>query len=436
MRRLFLGLLLALFGLHAQAATTYNSFAAIHPGIYNPATVRIGGVKYQFPGGISATPIVTDPNNGGTIWQQHCTSATPFPSGGWTQGYVAAYQDGTGEHALPNTITYANGKIDYPPGTETAITFNSGQTSVTITPGTEGSPAGTEVRTDPIAVTIPAYTCFIERFYVTVPAAGYLPEAQRNSQTGNGEGFVSGSDQTNTTAQLAGAVNIWMMGATDALVSSNKPAACIVPADSIAAGAGDTATSSGVDNLVGYIERGLNNYVAWQNLGRSSNRLQFWLSNNAFQSITTGPTTAHCTSIILEAGTNDEYANNLTLSQLQALFLSVANQWDANGVYVYATTLLPRVACSPDCSTLANQTPYAGNETVREAYNAWLLAGVTLNSGRTVTVWDIASIAQDTSVPDPSRWRVDLGNPSSEGIHPNVNLTPTLASGVQWWKLK
>ena len=280
-----------------------------------------------------------------------------------------------------------------------------------------------------------------------------------NGSTGNGAwtggGLALGSDMTKAgSGYMLGAGGTQMFAPVMVLggypSGQNFPWACIL-GDSIAQGTGDNQPTN-----LGWITRGLGNWLTptmpWVDYAVPGTRAsQFGdLTLQATQSIVRRTLCLGAPYVFDEYGIND-VNNGVTVAQLQAFTLSIATSVAARGGRVIDSTLLPNVTCATNCTTVSDQTP-AANESKRTAINDWKRCGEPISGGVAVAcgtagalvvgqaghpVWKVidpdALVEVNSSgvlTLDGGRWRVDLGQPTTDGTHPTATLHATLSAAV------
>jgi hypothetical protein len=199
----------------------------------------------------------------------------------------------------------------------------------------------------------------------------------------------------------------------------------MVIGDSIGAGTGDATDAN---YRMGFIARSLGNTVPWFSTARGSTSATQY--QNAWRGLFRMATEANCTSLILQLGRNDinasvaatgTYSLKTTLAALAAPFLG-------SGIAVYVVTIPPTTSSTDGWTTLGNQSiPVAANETQRLAYNADIRANwASYGYGGLI---DIANVVEYGGRANPgSKWRVDLGAASADGVHPSPALHNALIS--------
>lgn len=315
--------------------------------------------------------------------------------------------------------------------TKFAPVFFNGKRDVVISPGAT-------VWSDPIGFEIIRGQIFYSRTYVTV-ASGTWPKTIALDSTRN-EGFVSGTSTTDltgggaiTTSNLPGygPMAIWGLPTVP-----HKTVVGIL-GDSIAAGYGETAPN--VDR--GYIERGLNNQIAFQCVAIPSARIDHWRDGSLHIHWRRSPLLDRATDIICELGVNDLAT---AFATWQSWLIEVWRLATNRGAKVRQTTITPSSTSTDGFATVANQTPGA-NEANRLSANAWLRDGAPMLNGAAaavgssaagtvragqaghplVGVIEVADLAE--SARNSGKWKAGY---TTDGIHPNSTAAAALAPAI------
>jgi lysophospholipase L1-like esterase len=382
-------------------------------------------------GGASGTGLSNGTETGKTYRQ---IVFSPVGSGVWNPTFVYSNWQilASGEVDTPNDITVKAylevGSVSYP------IIFRGAKT-VVISPGCQ-------VESEPLGLLIPANTLCYVRTYVSV-TSGQWPLG-RLPHTGSGEGGnavagTTGADAASGTGALAGNQNVYMYGPIAINGEMTVPTVPCVGflGDSIGTGTNDTVQTNG---YFGYIERALGNAVSWISNVRSSTKL------NDFNT-THHRRMAHfpqlITHLICELIRNDIASDGVALSVAQSRSITCWNEFLNRSIPVWAVTCTPTTTTTDAWATLANQTVTA-SEAVRTAYNDWLRAGAPIVAGVAVAIgtagalligqtghplagyFDVAD--QCESARNSGKWRVDLGTPTTDGVHPNAVVHAQIAT--------
>lgn len=186
---------------------------------------------------------------------------------------------------------------------------------------------------------------------------------------------------------------------------------------SIEAGPLTTALGSGdgVNGSGGYIRQSFGKRYAYVNMQRGGESARSYLNNSTLRK----QMYKYCDIILCGHGGND-YSGGLTLSSTQDRFRQIWAVMKGEGKKVYQIGLSPKTDSTDSWATVANQTPRPNFQiggTWRDPMHTYL----TSVSGTLIDGW----INMDNSQVDATardKWRLDLGVPTTDGIHPLANV--------------
>lgn len=217
--------------------------------------------------------------------------------------------------------------------------------------------------------------------------------------------------------------------------------------DSIATGTGDN-TGPFPDGGKAFIRRAINNTLPLVMISMGGEMASTFVTDVHRQIRSTLIDGA--TSVICNLGRND-LANSQSSATISANLLAIATHCANKGAAFYQTTITPDTTSTDSWATAANQTPQAWTS-VRVDLNTWLRGGapidqstktrvavgtvgalVTGQAGHPISgVFDVAAQvecdASGTVTLNGGRWRVDLGVPTTDGVHPTTVLHQRMAS--------
>lgn len=304
--------------------------------------------------------------------------------------------------------------IEYPAGVFTQVTWNGGQTTVTLNTGA--------IVSDPINLTIPAGAQFWERTVNLTNTVSLFPFQQlpASSQTLGSPDGNSATDQGNS-GTIAATSTQTTFGATvmigDIAVANAK--SYVIFGDSIAWGEGDIS-NTGSKGGNGWIGRAMDAHgypylkIAKQgqqaaDLVAAPSRVQALLAQMQF------------TDVICEYGVND-----LRLGRTQAQILA-----DHQTIYGYVagkkiaqTTITPRSSSTDSWATVANQTAKTdGNMAALNSVNAAIRAKPA-NVNTVIEAADAAMSARDSGV-----WKAAPVR-TLDGTHPNSVMAAEMGTAL------
>ena len=197
----------------------------------------------------------------------------------------------------------------------------------------------------------------------------------------------------------------------------------MVIGDSIAAGTGDAADSNG---RMGFIPKSLGNNIPWFSAARGSTAAVQYQS--AWRGLYRLAVAANVTHLLLELGRNDIESGIAATGTygLKAYLASIAAPFIASGVKVYVFTMPPTTNSTDGWATLTNQTvANSAYESQRLAYNSDIRSNWQAYGYAGLIDW--AALVESGGSSSPSgKWRVDLGVPSADGVHPSSILVTML----------
>ena len=226
---------------------------------------------------------------------------------------------------------------------------------------------------------------------------------------------------------MSSTTQVYSACAMFAIPSSNVPSAVIV-GDSIGIGFTSTDSVGDINRNFGSYEREINNSIGFINISTSGGSASYYNSYATIYPKTYDFLRGRATRVIIALGVNDlmsgatEATVNSTLNSLVSKHRSLFP-----GSAVGVSTITPVANSSDSWATLTNQsfsgtvasiTPTwarfsdSSGATGRLFVNSYIRAGST---GADFYV-DIASAYQDPT--DNRKWRVDMGAPTGDGIHP------------------
>jgi lysophospholipase L1-like esterase len=287
-----------------------------------------------------------------------------------------------------------NGRI-YP------FVWNGGATSQRVRPGEEFA-------SDPLPLRIPAGTEIIIRTTRTVSTLGDICALGRVGLTARGEGavlsdqFATAIDSYPAQTQAACPAPVAVVGYTAAPAVS-----CLISGSSSHQGTGDSAEAPTWD--LGYSSRLCATAgIAYSRQSLMGSTMSGFQTGNQVRRdflIRSAPNL-----VLMGYGSNDVPSAG-SLAEMQDRTVRMLEFYGGLGVPVILYTLTPRVTGT--YTTLVGQTPEA-SDPLRLQTNAWIRG---LSHWNLHGVLDAAAAAQDAG--DPSRWRVDLGSVTNDGLHPN-----------------
>lgn len=246
--------------------------------------------------------------------------------------------------------------------------------------------------------------------------------------TGNGlgEGFTSGADLT-TGLTAPGAFTGFTFGPNQILGTSTTPFAPSVAGygDSILQGVGNTQNTANADES--YLTYALNKLYGYQLIAASGESLATFLPTGGH--VYRMPLTQGCTTAFVEYGTNDcynspFYTDTVIITNLMNLAILLRSMGFTR---VIGQTITPRTTSTDSWATVGNQTvlnTHSENDhrvTVNTAWRANQISGYDAYSE--------CATAVESSL-NSGKWRVDLGTPSVDGIHPSNVLHLAMAATV------
>lgn len=198
--------------------------------------------------------------------------------------------------------------------------------------------------------------------------------------------------------------------------------ASVVVGASIEHGSGDTGRGDGFNGSGGYVRRGyVNGKGAKIGLMKPGESAKSFVQNSAkrreYLRYANHAWTAH--------GGND-YTYGETVGNTQTQLSQIWAWLKAEGLYVHHIALTVKTDSTDAWATVVNQTPRAGFATGgnwRDVVNTWAAGKV----GTEIDAYDDFDTETADSV-SIDKWRVDLGQPTADGTHPNAVLHGTMAT--------
>jgi hypothetical protein len=346
--------------------------------------------------------------------------------------------------------------VEYPTGTFYRITFNGGSNTCVVK-------NGFGVESDPFNFFIPEDTVYWIRTLVTVTSGQFW---RRNSAVYGGSNFA-GKEGLITNplgvTVMAGSIPTstgYCYSPTAILgQSSSKKGSVLLKGDSIASGIGETTAPANSNYNTG-LSGGL--------FGRSfvANKYPIFVSNTpGYRSLSYSrsniPSTilydsifSACQFSISQLGINDIGASGMTLAILQSLILEDVFGQQTYGCKAFQTTITPRSSSTDGWATLVNQTTSTSTP-ITISFNTWLRDGAPLDyTTRTavatgtptggnvirvgdvrhpiVGIFDVAILAESSL--NSGKWRVDLGIPTTDGLHPSSVIYAAITPAIDLTK--
>lgn len=311
----------------------------------------------------------------------------------WHSGEVAPGSDATDTAA-----------IEFPAGVCTPFKL-VGATTFT-------SPNGGQVRVRAI-VSIPANTQIWYRIWTSNPS-GIVVDAFQGQNLSLGDALVVGSsvpDQTASCTPVVDGGTFESIAPLALIAPITAPSVCIL-GDSIALGVNnDHSPNSNGDN--GEIAPSIAPSFGYSNMGVNGESASAFVSTHTNRAAVL----PFCSHVIVEYGTNDIELLGNTVAQLEANLTTIYGLAPVGGVS-FQNTLIPRVSCTGNCSTLAEQTPVA-SESKRVAFNTALRAASFGPNGGFFDPEPVVGTSTNNSL-----WKAGAGFPAcnpwtDEGVHPN-----------------
>lgn len=302
--------------------------------------------------------------------------------------------------SLPGAPMTVEATIEYPAGTVTRVTWAGGNVC-TIADGAAGA------LSDAAAVAIPRGAKFWVRTF---------------AQNANGVPFYSWPTAVAGTTRLAadygtsGLANKVLSGTIGTpssiavypqlIVAMSSRPAVLIHGDSIAAGYTDTQDDESVD--LGVVARVVSPQHATILAVHPGTTAAQWVAGSSRRRAMVLP---YVSSVISQHGFND-----LGDAGTAASLLAVLAQLPAlaPGKSYYQTTITPKSTSTDSWATVANQT--AVNLAARTAVNMAARSGLPGFEGHL----DICAAVESSF--DSGKFRVDLGVPAPDGIHPNLAI--------------
>lgn len=296
----------------------------------------------------------------------------------------------------PGAAMTVEAAIEYPVGTFTRVLFG-GVNQQTIADGAMGA------LSDACSVTMPRGALFYVRAFLNCASGVSYLAAPPNLPTGAVYSTAGGQ----TSAVMGGVVGAGSVAVPPALIvaQTSRPSVFVF-GDSIGAGAGDLADDLSLDS--GIILRAIGPNFAYSSSALSGTTLAQLVSASTKRRSALG----YFSHIINQRGINDVGGSSAAtvIATLQS-FLALPN---VAGKKVFQTTLTPSSTSTDSWATTANQT--GTNTAIIVGFNQQVIAGVPGLEGH----FDVARVGE--SAPFSNKWRVDLGTPTADGLHPSNNI--------------
>jgi hypothetical protein len=282
--------------------------------------------------------------------------------------------------AGPNPIT-VKARVEYP---TVSAPSNAGQSgaSVPVTFGGAGTvtidPGGFAL-SDPVPVILTAGRCLYTRTYVSVASAGQRWPTDLYCISANFEGATRGAPAADLSATGGTLISTstepgYGPAAVVGIPVSGRPASVAVVGDSILYGSGEF-----YPNGYGYAARALTTaLVPYVQLAKPGEKAS---------DVTTGAESGYAYRMMLAGGcthaiegyARNDWATGRTLSQVQADKLTIATWLSTRRIRVYVSTSIPGTTSTDGWITPGGQSVGSG-ESVRVALNAWIRAGLPVDS--------------------------------------------------------
>ena len=133
---------------------------------------------------------------------------------------------------------------------------------------------------------------------------------------------------------------------------------------------------------------------------------------------------------VVMLGTNDLLNTTRTVAQITGDLTTIYRMCLAEGAKVVGCTLPPRTSSTDAYATTGNQTVAGqgftgGASSKRSQINAWIRAGGGGYLSGHIETADACETSRDSGL-----WRVDLGAPTTDGIHPSSVIHAAMAAAV------
>lgn len=321
-------------------------------------------------------------------------------------------------------------------GVSKRMTFNGGQLETVVAAGSA------LVLTDPILPSEFGLQAFpaqqeiwvrAEREFV-VGQKGMFHQTASNNPTITGESYFVGATSATSRLTDTGALSttggwtqqahVWLPYCILGTPKKKMLAAATFGA-SIENGVND-GQGDGLNGAGGYMRRMLANVsgkkVARIHLAKSGETVKSFVSNSAKRR----QMLQYVNHVFSGHGGND-YSTSETLANTQTRWTTAWGYMKAFGAFVTHFALSPKTN-STDWSTLEGQTPRAGFEVGgawRDAGNTWCAGQVAADPNLDQFI-DLGNV--QTAVTARDKWRIDLGQPTTDGTHPNAVIAAAMAT--------
>lgn len=329
--------------------------------------------------GIAAGPA----NTVNTVGTSRITYTVGLATAGVTAKWAQRYSTGVDTPGAAGTITFkASLEIvsSTNPGTLNNVgtiyqfTFG-GRTTATLD-------AGGEIIADLLGISLAPGDVVAIRTYLASGTAYTCAGHFIYSTNGQPGGFTAASDLTAPGSGAVTNANGYVYGPLALLGYPEGAATAKCPlfvGDSIGNGAVDTAYSTiPALGTGGFMIRAVTGKAGMVNVAIGGDIIGgFYQANGSLYRLAAA---RHCTSGIIEYGTND-FNGGSTAAAVESIVLTVGAEMRRLGLpKVFVCTVVPRVSSTDGFATTANQTPLnAGNEAQRVLYNTWVRAGCPID---------------------------------------------------------
>lgn len=274
-------------------------------------------------------------------------------------------------------------------------------------------PAGGELESDFVAVSIPNGAMFHVRSYYT-SSWGLVFFSKGNSSAGfDGSEFgVSGITDKTGGGSVASSTNIY--GPIAILTRTNADAYLLI-GDSRTYGQNDTVDAT-LD--LGVLARGIGENHPYINMGAASDRIKQFLVGYTKRLRVGG---AYCNKVICNLGINDIRNTAFTKAELETDIESIRALF-AGKSFAYAT-INPTTTSTDSWATTTNQTVTA-RESVRTGINDDLRNGVINGIDAYYDIADITETARNSGI-----WKVGY---TTDGLHETQSANLAIRDGIAW----
>lgn len=296
----------------------------------------------------------------------------------------------------PGQAMTVKASIEYPAGTFTQVTFDSGSTSKSIADGATAW-------SDDIYVNIPDGALFFVRIHCSVASGGF-PYYSGLAAVADGEASISAGSTADLT--MSGTVTDGDSGVVlytpAAIIGLSNRNSVLIMGDSICDGASghDSFTEENHLNNLGSIERSLTPQLATLTHATSGDRAYKWVADHTKRLALI--TTANPQRVVIQLGSNDLAAGQ-SAAELKASHESIISTLKGAlpDLEAWIATIMPVSSSTDSWATLGNQTTNATINPPRLTHNAVIRAlGVTGQDGY-FEVADCVESSRDSGI-----WKV------------------------------